>query len=102
MAESDLERNYQKRLTKKIRKRMPECIVLKNDSGYQQGIPDLSVLCPTGWAFLEVKREEGAEEQPNQRWFVERAAEQQFGAFIYPDNEEDILNDLQRKLGPRG
>lgn len=94
MRQTKLERDYQTGVLKKIEKMFPGCIILKNDSGYQQGIPDWSVLWINAWAFLEIKRSVNAEEQPNQRWFVERADDMCFGAFIYPENEEEVLDAL--------
>jgi hypothetical protein len=91
---SKLERDYQTHVLTRVRDMLPGCITLKNDSGYQQGIPDWSVLWFNFWAFLEIKRSFDAEEQVNQRFFVERASEMCFGAFIYPENEEEVLNAL--------
>lgn len=90
-----LERDYQRDVLDKIEAMLPGCIILKNDSGYQQGIPDWSVLWRDRWAFLEIKRERDAAEQPNQGYFVEKANELCFGAFIYPENEEEVLHALQ-------
>jgi hypothetical protein len=76
--------------------------VLKNDSGYQQGIPDLLVLYRNKWAMLEVKAYEGAPEQPNQDYFIQKFAKMSFGAFVYPENVKEVLYALQSTLRPRG
>lgn len=96
-----LESEYQTGVLDRIRIMFPGCIILKNDEQYQQGIPDWSVLWINAWAFLEIKREVGAVEQPNQRWFVEHANEMCFGAFIYPENEEEVLDALQQAFRAR-
>lgn len=97
VAERKLESEYQGELIPRLQTiYLPGCIVLKNDSGYQQGIPDLSVYWGVHWAFLEVKAHAKAEEQPNQRYFVELAMAMSFGAFIYPENEEEVIRDLQQ------
>lgn len=96
-----LERDYQTNVLDKIEKMFPGCIILKNDSGYQQGIPDWSIFWINSWAFLEIKRDANADEQPNQRWFVERADDMCFGAFIYPENEEEVLYALQDSFRAR-
>lgn len=49
------ERDYQKKLIGKLKDRFPGCVVIKNDSGYRQGIPDLTVLHGENWAMLEVR-----------------------------------------------
>lgn len=101
MRQTKLESTYQAALIKLLEQLFPGCIILKNDTDYQQGIPDLTILWRERWAFLEVKAYEGAPEQPNQRYFIEAAARLSFGAFIYPENEEEVLHDLQHAFRSR-
>lgn len=89
------ENEYQAGLIKRIGLRFPGCLVIKNDSGYLQGIPDLTVFYGPFWAMLEVKAHAKADEQPNQRYYVEWAMSSSFAAFIYPENERQVLDDLQ-------
>lgn len=91
-----LESVYQAKLIKKIKKRFPGAVVLKNDTGYLQGVPDLSVLWRERWGELEVKPEANAPLQPNQQYYVDMLDEMSFAAFIYPENEEEVLDELQR------
>ena len=39
-----LENKFQANLIKELKARFPDCIVMKNDPTYIQGIPDLLVL----------------------------------------------------------
>jgi hypothetical protein len=94
------ENQYQGKLIKKLEVLFPGCIVLKNDSLYKQGILDLTVLYNDRWASLEVKKDAAAPAQPNQDFFVERLNEMSFGAYIYPENEEEVLNALQQAFKP--
>jgi hypothetical protein len=93
-----LESEYQALLIKKIEKLLPGCWVQKNDANYQQGIPDLTIYHGPKWAMLEVKASEKSKERPNQRYYVEKWAKVTFCAFIYPENEEEVLNALQEAL----
>lgn len=95
-----LERDYQAALIKRIKELLPGCIVLKNDSGYMQGVPDLTVLYGDRWGVLEVKKSEKAmkPEVPNQPWYVQELDRMSFADFIYPENEEQVLRDLQLAL----
>lgn len=98
------ERDYQAGLIKKLKRLYPGCIVLKNDSSYMQGIPDLLVLYKDRWAALEVKvREPKSSDafEPNQEWFLETMNEMSYAACIFPENEEDILSGLQQTLSSR-
>lgn len=96
-----LENVYQARLIKRLKRMFPECVILKNDTSYLQGVPDLLVLFRDRWAMLEVKPSKDSPAQPNQPYYVELFDGMSFGAFIYPENEEDVLNDLQSAFSSR-
>ena len=93
-----LESKFQANLIKKIKNRFEGAIVLKNDSSYIQGIPDLLILWHERWAALECKKSETASRQPNQEYYVSLMNDMSFAAFIYPENEEDILDAIQRSF----
>jgi hypothetical protein len=88
------EPEYQAKLIKKIKKIFPDCIVQKEDSGYLQGIPDLLILCNNKWATLEVKIDKDASHQPNQDYYVCKMNDMSFSRFIFPENEDEVLNEL--------
>lgn len=96
--ERKLEADYQAYLIKLLKNMFPGCIVLKNDSGLKAGISDLSVLWYHRWALLEVKAYEGADQEPNQDYYVAKARGMSYGAFIYPENEKEVLRELQQEL----
>jgi hypothetical protein len=91
-----LERTYQAQLKARIETLFPGCVVLKLDTADRQGIPDLLVLYRRRWATLEVKRSANAPEQPNQAYYQQLLDRMSYSAFIYPENEEEVLNDLQQ------
>ena len=90
-----LESVFQRQLKAKLESLFPGCVILKNDPTYLQGVPDLVILYGNRWAMLEVKRSAKEAAQPNQEYYVERFGEMSFCAFISPDNEEEVLHDLQ-------
>lgn len=89
---------FQKGLINDLKKRFPGCMVLKNDPNYIQGIPDLLVLYEGHWAALECKKAKQASHQPNQDYYVERMNEMSFSRFVYPENKEIILDELQQSF----
>lgn len=93
-----LESAYQAKLIKRLKVRFPGCIILKNDSSYQQGIPDLIMLFEDRWAMLEVKSRLQSREQANQDYFIGLLDEMSFAAFISPEIEEEVLDALQRSF----
>lgn len=91
-----LERDFQATLIKELKELFPGCIILKNDSGYLQGIPDLILLYKDRWAMLEVKQHSFARLRPNQEYYVDLLNEMSFASFIWPENKEVVLDDLQQ------
>ena len=89
------ESEYQAKLKKKLKVLFPGCMVLKEDSREIQGIPDLLILYNNKWATLEVKIDEDADHQPNQDYYVDKMDGMSFSRFIFPNNEDMVLNELQ-------
>ncbi len=90
------ESRFQANLIKELKNRFRGCMVLKNDSDYIQGIPDLLVLYNDRWASLECKKSAKAKRQPNQEYYVGLMNEMSFSKFICPENKEEILNELEQ------
>lgn len=98
MRESD----FQTDLIKEIRQRFPGCIVVKNDPNYLQGWPDLTVYIGQYFFLLECKISAHAPHQPNQDYYVNATnANGGFARFIYPENKEEVLNEIQQTFGSR-
>lgn len=97
---SKKERDFQGNLIKKIKQRFPECMVLKNDPTYIQGIPDLLILNNDKWAALECKKSADSPARPNQPYYVSKMNGMSYAAFVYPENEEEVLNEVQSALQP--
>ena len=96
------ENQYQAKLIKKIYELFPDCMILKADSSYKQGMPDLLILWNDNWASLEVKLSASSPSQPNQDYYIDRFSNMSFAAYIYPENEEEILLALQQAFKPPG
>lgn len=93
---SSIEGPYKTQLKKKLERMFPGCVILKNDANYMQGIPDLIILYGDQWGMLETKRSRNAKRETNQPYWVRYLNDMSFAAFIYPENEEDVLLELQR------
>lgn len=104
MAKYETESDYQKKLKKRIKERIPGCIIMKNDCNDIPGIPDLTVLYKDHWAFLECKRSESEVDSDDarhvaQEYYINKARSSSFGSFIFPENEEVVLNEMARSFG---
>jgi hypothetical protein len=93
------EMQYRMQLVNKLREIFPGCIILKNDPAYMQGVPDIILLFENMWAMLEIKIGSAAHKQPNQEYYIALLNRMSFASFIYPENEEDVLYDLQLAFG---
>lgn len=91
-----MESKFQSNLIKEIRERFPGCEVIKNDSGYIQGVCDLIILYKNKWAMLEVKASSKSRKQPNQEYYVKKYGQMSYAAFIYPENKEVIIHELEQ------
>lgn len=93
------ESDFQKDVIDRIHRELPGAIVMKNDSSYIQGIPDLSVVFGNKYAMLEVKKSEADRKhpQPNQEDYIclfdEWGA---FSCFIYPEVYDEKIDALLR------
>ena len=91
---SRLESGFQDKLRDELKNLFPGCMIFKMDQ--IQGIPDLLVLYKNMWASLECKKSARARRRPNQEYYVNLMNEMSFSRFIYPENKEEVLNDLQK------
>ena len=96
-----LERDFQAKLIKELKQIFKGCIILKNDPTYIQGIPDLIILYENKWAALEVKKSRTASHRPNQEYYVDIMDQMSYATFIYPENKEEVLYELQQTLFSR-
>lgn len=91
-----LESEFQSALIKELKNTFPGCLVMKLDSSYIQGIPDLLILHGDRWATLECKRSKNSATRPNQLYYIDKMNEMSFSRLISPENKEEVLHDLQQ------
>lgn len=89
---------FQSRLIRDLKQRFPGCIVMKTDPTYIQGLPDLLILYRDHWAALECKKSSNAHKQPNQTYYLEKMDDMSFARFIYPENKEEVLDELEQSF----
>lgn len=93
---ASLESGFQDRLIKDLKNKFPGCMVFKMDQ--IQGIPDLLVLHNKSWFSLECKKSAKASKRPNQEYYVEQMNNMSFSRFIYPENKDEVLKELEQKF----
>lgn len=107
----EIESNFQRQLKKDLRERYKGSYVMKNDPNDITGIPDLTILYKDKWAALEVKKnkkeaiasmENKYGKHPHQYRRIQELNAMSFASYIYPENREEVLNELDRKFGISG
>lgn len=91
-----LENKFKTKLIKEIKQRFPGCLVVHLDPNEIQGIPDLLILFNDKWAALEGKKNASASHRPNQDYYVAMMDRMSFARFIFPENAQEVMNDLER------
>lgn len=91
-----LESDFKSKLIAEIERQYPGAIVLKTDANQIQGIPDQLILFGDRWAAFEAKRSKNSPKRPNQEYYVRLFNEMSYAAFVYPQNKEVFLDELQQ------
>ena len=89
-----LESKFKTELKNELKERYPGCIVAHLDPNDIQGMTDLLILHNDKWATLEGKKEKNSSKRPNQEYYVEKMNNMSFSRFIYPENKEEVLSEL--------
>lgn len=103
MSRPKLESRYQGLLIKKLERKFPNSLILKNDPTYRQGIPDLVIFLGGRYAFLEVKASKptcASDYEPNQEWWLDHINKMWYASVIYPENECEVIDALFHALSP--
>lgn len=93
------EEKYKRQLVNRLQLMFPTSYILNNDPSSLQGVPDILILHKNKWAMLEVKHSYSANRQPNQQYYVDEFNKMSYASFIFPENEEKVLSELQSALG---
>lgn len=99
--EAKLESDFQSDLIVELEELFPGCLVLVKPGYYIQGFPDLMVFYNQQWAALEVKAAYNSEKQPNQDYYVDMLDDMSYAAFIFPENKQEVIDELQQTFGTR-
>ena len=89
---SRLESGFQDKLRDELKSKYPGSLIFKMDQ--IQGIPDMLILYKNKNAFLENKKSANAPHQPNQDYYVDKLNNMSFARFVYPENKDNVLEEL--------
>lgn len=92
------ENKFKQNLKKEIDAMFPGCMQFDLDPNDLNGIPDLLILYKDKWASLECKRETKASHRPLQDYYVDLMNQMSFSRIIFPENKEEVLNELQQSF----
>lgn len=89
-----LEKDFQAKVIRWLKSQ--GCVTLKYEANAttRTGVADV-FFCKEGfYGFLECKRSKNAKKRPGQQAFIDKMAEWSYGAFVYPENWEQIKSEL--------
>ncbi|MCK4824982.1 hypothetical protein KA005_55040 [bacterium] len=104
-----LESQFKREAKQRIRERFPN-LDLDFINGTNRSMPDTFILGPWSWAALEFKRsglaaqqpaaQQPAAQQPNQNYHIQRLNRKGYASFVFPENLEEVLDDLEAVFSP--
>ena len=89
------ENTFQRKVIQRLKVEFPECVVMKQDAGYKQGIPDLVIFFHDKYAMLECKKSESASHRPQQDYYISKFNEWAYASFVYPENVDQVFGELK-------
>ena len=89
------ESRFKESVMEEIEIRFPNAIVLNIDPTFIRGFPDKLILFEDLWACLEFKKEKNASKRTHQEYYVNLLDDWSFASFIYPENRERVMDDLE-------
>jgi len=93
-----LESKFKKQFLDGLKIKFPGIIFITPDATARQGMPDVFVIYKDRWAALEFKRSANASRQPNQHYYINAFDELSYASFVYPENQEEVLDALHKAL----
>lgn len=93
---------FKTKFIKNLQLEFPDCVVMLTDAQYQQGVPDILMLVGDAWFAFEVKAAANSSRRPNQEWWVDILNRLSYASFVYPENEREVLDEVQQALEARG
>lgn len=86
---------FQRKVIKRLKEEFPDCVVMKQDAKYKQGIPDLVIFFHSKYAMLECKKDANARHQEQQDYYVNKFKEWSYASFVYPENVDQVFEELK-------
>lgn len=93
-----LEGKFKTQLIREIESELPGCLIIHPNPNVCQGIPDLIILFGDKWAALEGKKCATSSHRPNQDYYISVMNRMSYASFVYPENKEVVLDELQQAL----
>lgn len=94
------EGRFKSKFIKNLEETFPDCIVTKLEADFKAGIPDILIVRGKRWATLEAKASKADVTKPRQNkdaqdYYVGKMNKMSFSSYVYPENEQEVLNELK-------
>lgn len=99
-----LERTFKKRFREKLIAMKPDIEIFEPNPTQRRSSPDMLLFdgIPDEenpiqvWAALEFKASKNSSHRPNQDYRVSRLSKKGYASFVYPENEMEVLDELEK------
>ena len=89
------EADFQSKFISWARKQGFKCFKQQMNATTRAGTPDCFLFLEGWWGWIEFKKSKNAKKRPGQQQNVDWANENSWGAFVYPENEDEIKEYLK-------
>jgi hypothetical protein len=89
---------FEAKLVFELQRLYPGAVLLKNYANYLVGFPDRLILFEDRWAAFDTKANKSSPHRPNQDYYINILNSMSYASFVYPQNKEVFLHELQQTL----
>lgn len=93
-----LEKDFQAKVIKWLRSKGFKCFKQQMNATTRAGTPDLFIFKEGWWGWIEFKKSKNAAKRPGQQENIDWAQENSWGAFVWPENFEQIKDELENLI----
>lgn len=92
------EADFQAKAIKWLRSKGFKCFKQQMNATTRVGTPDLFIFNEGFWGWIEFKKSKNSPKRPGQEQNIAWAQENSWGEFVYPENWEQIKEELESIL----
>lgn len=89
------EKDFQTKFISWARKQGFKCFKQQMNATTRAGTPDCFLFLEGWWGWIEFKKSKNARKRPGQQQNIDWANKNSWGAFVFPENEDEVKKYLK-------